>query len=64
MNEMIKMPAVNQCSIERQNKIDVVGGSPVPEETTKMMSDLMIQKEYINKIVGMASLFSSNFPKE
>ena len=64
MNEIIKMPAVNQGSAERQNKIDVVGDSPVPEETTKMMSDLMIQKEYINKIVGMADLFSNSFPKD
>jgi len=64
MNEMILGHSANQGSAKRQDSIDVVGGLPVPVETIKMMSDLMIQKEYTNKIVEMSQWFSNHFPKE
>ena len=64
MNETIKGPTVNQVSAEKQNTVDVVVDLPATKAIIKMMSDLMIQKEYINKMAEMAQGFNNRFPKE
>ena len=64
MDEILKGYSINPGIGNVQDTTRMDRSLPAPEETIKMMSDLMIQKEYVNKMTEMSHWFNKKFPKD